>query len=332
MTNHALDRLLCLLDVRLHAIGLCEVSSGWKLSLPCPDGMLVHYILEGSGVLRTSDGSEVRFRPDTLIFLHPQCGTHEIDAGGPDGKVAQWKESSEPLGEGMMHFRAGGARPDIISACGIVSADCGGIDIFKELREPIAEALPATASARSAFAQMLEEFRKPRLGTRALTEALMKQCFILALRSQVARGELSLMSVPALRDPRLVKALLEMIEHPAREHKLEELAKVSGMSRSLFAERFAQAFQRPPIDLLKRIRLNRAANLLRKTQLPVQVIAVTVGYSSRSYFSRAFHAAYGTDPRTFRAEARSGSASEQTQIRRPRAGLSGVENVDGGGR
>jgi AraC family transcriptional regulator, activator of mtrCDE len=120
----------------------------------------------------------------------------------------------------------------------------------------------------------------------------------------VERGELSLLSLPGLRDARLTKALLEMLENPAREHSLEELARTSGMSRSLFAERFSQAFHRPPIDMLKQVRLHRAANLLRNTRLPIQIVAMTVGYSSRSYFSRAFRAAYGTDPKTFREQAR----------------------------
>jgi transcriptional regulator GlxA family with amidase domain len=115
---------------------------------------------------------------------------------------------------------------------------------------------------------------------------------------------MTLLPLVGHRDPRLVRALLDLMEDPAREHTLKELASASGMSRSLFAERFAEAFERPPMDLLKQIRLHRAANLLRSTSLPVQVVGMTVGYASRSYFSRAFRAAYGRDPKTFRESAR----------------------------
>ncbi|MBA3325097.1 MAG: AraC family transcriptional regulator [Rhodobacteraceae bacterium] len=31
--------------------------------------------------------------------------------------------------------------------------------------------------------------------------------------------------------------------------------------------------------------------------MPVQMVALAVGYASRSYFSRAFKAAYGADPK-----------------------------------
>ena len=40
-----------------------------------------------------------------------------------------------------------------------------------------------------------------------------------------------------------------------------------------------------------------SAQLLRSTNLPVQMVALAVGYASRSYFSRAFKAAYGADPK-----------------------------------
>lgn len=304
METQSLERLLCLLEVRLNAIGLCEIAADWGLRLPCPDGVLVHYILKGSGEVSTSDGTVVSFRPGTLVFLSPRCGDHLISASGDPSHTAEWKAASRPLGEGMMRFRAGEAAPEIVSACGTVSADCGGLNIFEKLRDPIVEDVSGSAALEAAFSLMLDELENPRFGTRALIEALMKQCLVVATRAQVERGELTLLSLPGLSDARLMKALLEMLEHPARDHSLDELARVSGMSRSVFAERFADAFQRPPIDMLKQVRLHRAANLLRNTRLPIQIIAMTVGYSSRSYFSRAFRSAYGTDPKSFREEAR----------------------------
>jgi AraC family transcriptional regulator, activator of mtrCDE len=312
-----LERLLCLLEVRLHAIGLCEVAPGWRLGLPCPEGVLVHFILAGDGRLRPDGGSEVPFRPGSLIFLHPQCGAHELIEGEGSAGTASWESAAFPLGEGMISFRAGDERAAMVSACGIISADCGGIDLFERLREPVTEDISGERAVVAAFELMAREFRSPLFGTRAIAEALMKQCLILALRAQMKRGEINLLSLGGSGDPRLMKALLEMLENPARDHSLDELARISGMSRSLFAERFSEAFHRPPMDLLKQVRLHRAANLLRTTQLPIQIVALTVGYASRSYFSRAFRAAYGTDPKSFREQARQGgqqpSSDKETQ-------------------
>ncbi len=50
--------------------------------------------------------------------------------------------------------------------------------------------------------------------------------------------------------------------------------------------------------------MRRGAHLLLSTDLPVKTIAYRVGYSSRSYFSRAFRATMDVDPATYRITAR----------------------------
>ncbi len=47
--------------------------------------------------------------------------------------------------------------------------------------------------------------------------------------------------------------------------------------------------------------LRIAARLLSATDLPVKVIAGSVGYASRSAFSRVFEATYGSAPSDFRS-------------------------------
>lgn len=42
MRSEPLDKLLCLLDVRLNAMALCEVRRGDRLRLPAMDNILVH--------------------------------------------------------------------------------------------------------------------------------------------------------------------------------------------------------------------------------------------------------------------------------------------------
>ncbi len=69
MKTEIIERLLCLLDVRMHALALCEVSRGTRLKLPAMDAVLVHYVLRGQGVLRGDDGTNVDFGQNTLLFL-----------------------------------------------------------------------------------------------------------------------------------------------------------------------------------------------------------------------------------------------------------------------
>ncbi|MDD3338147.1 MAG: AraC family transcriptional regulator [Lachnospiraceae bacterium] len=55
-------------------------------------------------------------------------------------------------------------------------------------------------------------------------------------------------------------------------------------------------------ELLQRRRLNKAAELICDTNLPVNDIIAAVGYENNSYFHRIFKERYGMTPRHFRVE------------------------------
>jgi len=314
MKAELIERMLCLLDVRLHALALCAVNPGVRLRLPPMNSVLVHFVLQGEGLLQCEDSPPIPVQRGMLIFM-PQNMGHDMfapNAGASDPTA--WQDNAEPYGDGLMRISAGAADGAIVTACGTIDADCEGIDLFESFCEPVAEDLSSIGAVRTAFESLQAELAQPRFGTRPLAEAIMKQCFVLAIRQQMERGELSLLTLIGAVDARLTRALLAILEDPARDHSLEELARCSGMSRSLFAERFAETFHRPPMDLVRQVRLHRAANLLRTTSLPVQIVALSVGYASRSYFSRAFRAAFGDDPRSFRDLSRQENLQMQTPV------------------
>jgi len=72
------------------------------------------------------------------------------------------------------------------------------------------------------------------------------------------------------------------------------------MSRSAFAREFKGELDLTPMEFVARVRLNLAHRLLRSTGIRVEGIATTVGFSSRSHFSRLFREHYGIDPSSFR--------------------------------
>ena len=74
------------------------------------------------------------------------------------------------------------------------------------------------------------------------------------------------------------------------------------MSRSAFAREFSNTLSMSPMAFVAKTRLHHAAELLKSTKLPVKVIAASIGFASRSHFSRAFASAYGADPSRFRSE------------------------------
>lgn len=71
--------------------------------------------------------------------------------------------------------------------------------------------------------------------------------------------------------------------------------------RSRLSRAFTTAVGVPPSDHLLRLRLSRAASMLRTSDLPVQRIAERCGFADASYFARSFRAAFASAPRAYRA-------------------------------
>ena len=59
-----------------------------------------------------------------------------------------------------------------------------------------------------------------------------------------------------------------------------------------------------PQDFLLQYRMNKAAELLKLTQLGVSDTGNAVGYPNALHFSRAFKNVYGVSPRTWREQRR----------------------------
>lgn len=80
------------------------------------------------------------------------------------------------------------------------------------------------------------------------------------------------------------------------ELSVETLAAHMGLSRVQLYRKVKALTGTSPIDLLRRARLNRAASLLKTTELTVSEIAYQVGFSSPGYFTKCYKEEFGTLP------------------------------------
>jgi AraC-like DNA-binding protein len=103
-----------------------------------------------------------------------------------------------------------------------------------------------------------------------------------------------------LRDENIGRALQQMHGRPAHAWTLGELAKQSGLSRSMLAERFLHIVGVPPIQYLAKWRIQLAASLLRASKCSVAEVAERVGYGSEAALSRAFKRCVGLAPARYR--------------------------------
>jgi AraC-like DNA-binding protein len=86
----------------------------------------------------------------------------------------------------------------------------------------------------------------------------------------------------------------------SKDWKLDELLTIAHMSRSNLMRIFRKATSQTPIEYLVRLRIQRAMELLRNTDLTITEVAMEVGFNDSNYFTRQFRRALGETPRSFR--------------------------------
>ncbi len=88
--------------------------------------------------------------------------------------------------------------------------------------------------------------------------------------------------------------------HLAEEIKVPDLAKIAGMNGSQLERRMKRIFKLSVGQFVRKLRIDRAAMLLRDTELGIAEIALLCGYSEQSSLTRLFKSAVGCPPGEFR--------------------------------
>ena len=84
--------------------------------------------------------------------------------------------------------------------------------------------------------------------------------------------------------------------------KIEQLSQMIALNKYYFIKLFKTFTGYTPYDYLVKIRMEHAKNLLSKSNISVNELALNLGYSSFSSFSRAFKAYTGYSPSEYRMQ------------------------------
>lgn len=99
-------------------------------------------------------------------------------------------------------------------------------------------------------------------------------------------------------DERFLKKVTKTIEDNLDNEFfcVEDFAKTVAFSRSQLHRKLKALTGKSPTELIREFRLNRAKELLEEGAGNVSQVAIEVGYSSLSYFTRSFKQAFGISP------------------------------------
>jgi AraC-like DNA-binding protein len=257
-----------------------------------------HYVRSGSFKCVMQGMPPLVARQGAVVLIPRNQAHHlqSLDAGAPsvDSRMLVEQDGA------MLRIRGGGAGDTTLLYCGYLGTNVA--------ENPLLDALPSMlvidtgAEAGGWIARSLDFAAEGLSGqSPEMVGKLAEILFAEAVRHYVAELPAEASGwLAGLRDPAVSRALSLIHARYAEGWTLDQLARETGVSRTVLAERFRTHLGESPMQYCSRWRMRVAADLLREDRHNACSVAYSVGFNSEAAFNRAFKREYGAPPATWR--------------------------------
>lgn len=148
------------------------------------------------------------------------------------------------------------------------------------------------------FRDMLEEYENYDDTSELVLEGMLNRLIVLLMKERIL--DTAINTSVNVQDDLIMNVLSYLDIHYAENPTIEELARISCLSRAQFMKRFKMAVGSPYKTYLNCYKIHHAQNLLTKTKKPISEIAEELGFCNANYFCNIFKEICGQSPTTFR--------------------------------
>ncbi|KAA5606384.1 AraC family transcriptional regulator [Roseospira marina] len=299
MLDDPLSEILAFVGARCEVAGGFTAGGRWGIRFPRPDAIKFGVVVNGACWMRV-DGLDTsqQLQAGDVFFVKGDRAfdvLSDLDAAPLDARKVfrEAPNNMASLGDGA----------DVLYLGGHVELDETRRNLLLDELPPIIHV--ASDSEQAAGLQWLarevvSEVQTKKVGAGLSTASLAQLLFVRVLRAHLeAGGQANVGWLRGLGDPRIALVIALMHSEPSRNWHLDELAKTTGMSRSVLAARFKAVCGVPPLTYLTEWRMRLAVRALEEGTKPVSQIATMLGYTSVSAFSNAFKRVTGIAPKRF---------------------------------
>ncbi len=287
-----------------------DLAGAFAVTVPAERACVrLHFLRRGSCWLGDAAGAAPLQLQEGDLAVLPNGTAHTLtDRPGREPQPLAAVMDAVPLDDsGTLRYGAGEGRAELL---------CGFCRLDTAIDHPLLACLPGMIVLRSqelgaqpwtlaALRLLALETELAEQGMQGILGRLLEILLIQTLRqNQPGNEEAAPDYMVALADRHLAAALSAIHRQPQRPWTVTELAKIAGMSRARFAERFNSQVGQAPIAYLTTWRLMKARQLLRDSDLATAEIAARCGYASLPSFTRRYKAAFGIGPGAFRRRTR----------------------------
>jgi AraC family transcriptional regulator len=147
---------------------------------------------------------------------------------------------------------------------------------------------------------LLAELESEGLSGRLYAESLANVLAVQVLRNYTAASIAPRLLTGGLSGQKLRMVTSYMAENYTQDLRLEELARIAGISRFHFAREFKRTTGTSPHQYLIKLRIERAKALLTESKMPLVEVGLRSGFSHQSHFTRLFRRFTGATPQSYR--------------------------------
>jgi AraC-like DNA-binding protein len=300
--------VLATLGLRSRLFCRSELSAPWIMAFS--GGQLAHFhiVERGTAWLETqSAAAPIAVAPGDVVVV--ARGSDYRLSDQPDRRNVRPVALPRPDPSGrciLVKQGRGGATSVLI---------CGSFSFEEAEDHPVLALLPEVMHLRSGAAPsdgwlesmsrfLIAEASTMKPGAATIVSRLTDILLVQVLRAWLAEQPDQPSWLRGLNDARIGPALALIHERPSETWTVEKLAAQVSLSRSPFTVRFRRVVGETPQTYITRVRMQRAARLIREQDASLGRVALAVGYESESAFNKAFKRQYRKTPGQFRREHR----------------------------
>lgn len=303
-----IDDIMRTLDLQGSLYFRTHFTPPWAVTVPeYEHAARFHLVVQGTCHVVIGDSAHICLGPGDMVLIPNGCPHVLSDDGSVAAPLLETVlESAGYDGQGVLVLGEG----DRNAATQLI---CGHFSFRHRSNHPIMDALPAyvhvRVSDRSTEPWLDDTLRmisrrifSGTLGATASVTRLSEIVFIEVLRSGLAESDQLKSIIAAFNDGQISSALKAMHIDPSASWTVQSLARLVGMSRSRFSDRFSDLMGVSPMSYLTSWRLQKSLELLDQSQCSIQEVSSRTGYQSPAAFSRAFSSRFEISPKAYRQQ------------------------------
>jgi AraC family transcriptional regulator, activator of mtrCDE len=299
VARDALAALAPALRVRPELQDFCRFDGAWRVAHGTEKRgwAAFHVVMKGSCSIERADQPAVSLEAGDVLLL-PHGDGHVVYGGGDRHAV---RAITSNYRDSIRVKQTDGAAVETELICGRLHLERASENlVLRSLPHAIVLKFSGVEDCSSLLAMMRRELELDRPGASAIARDLASAVFVMLLRQYLetdppAQGLLNLLSARETG-----RAAAAMLNEPARNWGLDELASIAAVSRATLVRSFRKICAMPPQAFLTEVRLGIARHRIAQTSDSVAQIAADVGYHSEGALSRALYRRYAIRPGSIR--------------------------------